>query len=88
LVTESGVFDDEFSTGTQAEIGNDLERFNPVSKRGKVRPETADSTAEHCGDGSHGAVRPRSMEPVQGHRDSSILAENLGMRQVASTGMA
>jgi hypothetical protein len=38
LVTESGVFNDEFSSGTQAEIGNDLERFNPVPKRGKVGP--------------------------------------------------
>ena len=53
-MTESGVFDDEFSSGTQAEIGYDLERFNPVPKRGKVGPETADSTAEQCGDGSHG----------------------------------
>jgi hypothetical protein len=60
LVTESGVFDDEFSSVTQAEIGNDLERFNPVPKRGKVGPETADGTAEQCGDGSHGQFGPRS----------------------------
>ena len=56
LVTESDVFDDEFSSGTQEWIGNDLERFNPVPKRGKVGPETADSTAEQCGDGSHGQL--------------------------------
>jgi hypothetical protein len=30
LVTERGVFDDEFSSGTQADICNDLERFNPA----------------------------------------------------------
>ena len=60
LVPESGIFDDEFSSGTQAEIGNDLERFGPVPKRGKVGPETADSTAEQRGDGSHGQFGPRS----------------------------
>jgi hypothetical protein len=35
-VAERGVFEDEFTSGTKAEIGNDLERFNPVPKRGKV----------------------------------------------------
>jgi len=59
-VTESGVFDDEFASGAEAEIGNDLERFDPVLERGKVGPETADSSQDRCSDGSHGAVGPRS----------------------------
>ena len=44
LVTESGVFDDELSSGTQPEIGNDRERFNPVPKRRNAGPETVVST--------------------------------------------
>jgi hypothetical protein len=35
-VTESGVFDDEFPSGMQAQIGDDLERFNPVPALGKA----------------------------------------------------
>ena len=58
LVTESGVFNDEFTSGTQAEIGNDLERFNPVPKRGKVGSETTDRTSDQCGDECHGQFGP------------------------------
>ena len=59
-MTEDGVFDDEFTSGTVAEIGNDLERFNPAPERGKAGPETADSSEDRWGDGSDGAVGPRS----------------------------
>jgi hypothetical protein len=60
LVTESGIFNDEFTSGTVAKVGNDLDRFNPVPERGKVGPETADSSKDRCGDRSRGAVGPRS----------------------------
>ena len=60
LVTESGVFDDEFTSGTVAKIGYDLDRFNPVPERAKVGPETADHSKDRCGDSRHGAVGPRS----------------------------
>ena len=35
-------------------------RFNPVPERGKTGPETADGSEDRRGDGSHGAVGPRS----------------------------
>jgi hypothetical protein len=40
-------------------MGNNLDRFNPILRRGKVGPETADRTEEQCSDGSHRAFGQR-----------------------------
>jgi hypothetical protein len=67
LVPEDGVFHDKLATRAAAQVGGDLERFNPAGKGSEGRLQAAGDCSDLCDDegGIHGVVRPRSGWPVQ-----------------------